>query len=231
MDNRENVESIPTLTTDTTTIESPFSSVISESQGPGPGAAPVTNVLLDEAALEAKVRQAMISVLSDFPGMGHLLHGHHPDPIPHPPVPDHLHPPHHVPPPLGAPVLDHAPIPPPEHVLGDQVVDHPPVRPVLGSPVIKHVPHSILTNDHHPTHRKYKPAPTPPPPTITIKELDGEPGCRSFSTKTCHKVPIVVPKKVPYDDCRAIPSIECYLVLKTVDDLECSPVRYFISFV
>ena len=229
MDNRENV---PTLTTDRTTTESPFSSVISDNKGPGPGAPPVTNVLLDEAALEAKVREAMISVLSDIPGVGHLLHGHHPDALPHPVdhhPPDHLHPHHPV---LGAPVIDHPPVtkhPAGEHVLVDPVVEHPPAHPVLGAPVIKHVPHPILNvqRDQQPRHLKHKsPAtPTDPPPTITIKELDAEPGCRTFSTKTCHKVPIVVPKKVPYDDCRAVPSIECYLVLKTVDDLECSPVR------
>ena len=69
--------------------------------------------------------------------------------------------------------------------------------------------------------------PTPAPvPSVSIVELPAEPGCRKFSTKTCRKVPIVVPKKVPYEECEAIPSIECFFVLKTVDDLECSPVRY-----
>ena len=46
---------------------------------------------------------------------------------------------------------------------------------------------------------------------------------------TCHvtrpRTPISVPKKVPYDECRAVPSVECFFVLKTVDDLECAPVR------
>ena len=33
--------------------------------------------------------------------------------------------------------------------------------------------------------------PHPPPvPTVTIKELHAEPGCRSFSTKTCVQVPV-----------------------------------------
>ena len=36
----------------------------------------------------------------------------------------------------------------------------------------------------------------------------------------------VVPKTVPYDKCRAVPAVDCYYVLKTVDDLECSPVSY-----
>ena len=63
-------------------------------------------------------------------------------------------------------------------------------------------------------------------PTVTVTELESKPGCRSFSTKTCTKVPIVVPKKVPFEECRAIPTVECYFVLKTVDDLECTPVRW-----
>ena len=36
----------------------------------------------------------------------------------------------------------------------------------------------------------------------------------------------VVPKTVPYHKCRAVPAVDCYFVLKTVDDLECSPVSY-----
>ena len=62
-------------------------------------------------------------------------------------------------------------------------------------------------------------------PSVSIVELPAQPGCRRFSTKTCRAVPIVVPKKVPYEDCKSIPSVECFFVLKTVDDLECSPVR------
>ena len=67
---------------------------------------------------------------------------------------------------------------------------------------------------------------SPPPPTVSIVELPAEPGCRSFSTNTCNKIPIVVPKKVPYDECRSVPSVECFFVLKEVDDLECAPVSY-----
>ena len=84
----------------------------------------------------------------------------------------------------------------------------------------------------------------PPVPTVTIKELPAEPGCRSFSTTTCTQIPIgktleikcyyvkvifqflVVPKTVPYDECRAVPAVDCYFILKTVDDLECSPVSF-----
>ena len=39
-----------------------------------------------------------------------------------------------------------------------------------------------------------------------------------------------MPKKVPYDECRAVPSVECFFVLKTVDDLECAPVRSVPTF-
>ena len=34
------------------------------------------------------------------------------------------------------------------------------------------------------------PSHPPPVPTVTIKELHAEPGCRSFSTKTCVQVPV-----------------------------------------
>ena len=44
------------------------------------------------------------------------------------------------------------------------------------------------------------PPPPPPPyskePTITTHELPAPEGCRSFATKECHKIPIVVPRKV-----------------------------------
>ncbi len=35
-----------------------------------------------------------------------------------------------------------------------------------------------------------------------------------------------MPKTVPYHKCRAVPAVDCYFVLKTVDDLECSPVSF-----
>ena len=35
-----------------------------------------------------------------------------------------------------------------------------------------------------------------------------------------------MPKTVPYHKCRAVPAVDCFFVLKTVDDLECSPVSY-----
>ena len=98
--------------------------------------------------------------------------------------------------------------PPPEVVS----VTPPAPPPTLGGPLLLGGPVSV-------------PSPAPVP-SVSILELPADPGCRKFSTKTCRKVPIVVPKKVPYEECEAVPSIECFFVLKTVDDLECSPVRY-----
>ena len=51
---------------------------------------------------------------------------------------------------------------------------------------------------------KYPPPPLSPPspppyskePIITTHELPAPEGCRSFATKECHKIPIVVPRKV-----------------------------------
>ena len=63
-------------------------------------------------------------------------------------------------------------------------------------------------------------------PTVTITELEAEPGCRRFSRRSCSQQPVVVPKTVPYQECHSVPAVDCYFVLKTVDDLECSPVSY-----
>ena len=81
-----------------------------------------------------------------------------------------------------------------------------------------HDPHTHDFPEVHPEDHISKPV-----PTVEIVELPAEPGCRSFSTKTCHKVPIVVPKKVPYEECRKVPAVDCFFILKTVDDIECSP--------
>ena len=101
----------------------------------------------------------------------------------------------------------------------------PPIR----HPSYNHGPPPISRTQEQAVPPEEKPTPPSPPaapaPTITIVELPADPGCRSFSTKTCHKVPVVVPKRVPYDECRAVPSVECFFVIKTVDDLECTPVR------
>jgi hypothetical protein len=62
---------------------------------------------------------------------------------------------------------------------------------------------------------------------VTQEELPPSvPGCRSIATTTCHHHPVVVPKKVAYEECRQVPTVDCYLVLKTVPDLECSPETY-----
>ena len=63
----------------------------------------------------------------------------------------------------------------------------------------------------------------PPPPLITVEELPSEPGCRTLATKTCYKIPISVPKKVPYETCKEVPAVDCYYVLKEVPELECTP--------
>ena len=73
------------------------------------------------------------------------------------------------------------------------------------------------------------PATSDPPitvPIVTIVELPSRPGCRSFSKKTCQKIPIAAPRVVPFKECRSVPAVECFFVLKTVDDLECSPRSY-----
>ena len=159
-------------------------------------------------SLEERVRAAMISVLQDIPTARdvfkdiidpHLVRNQ--SPVLHqqgPPVP------------LGGPVL-----------LGGRV-SVPRQSPVPPSPPPPPSPPSPPSPPAPPA----PPSPPPSVPSVSIVELPAEPGCRRFSTKTCRKVPIVVPKKVPYEECEAVPSLECFYVLKTVDDLECSPVRY-----
>ena len=34
------------------------------------------------------------------------------------------------------------------------------------------------------------------PPVVTVEELPSEPGCRTLATKTCHKTPVIINKKV-----------------------------------
>ena len=101
------------------------------------------------------------------------------------------------------------------------------IKPTITYHSIHHPNHDILNHPH--------PAPesththddlTAAVPTVTIVELPSKPGCRSFSHKTCLKIPIFVPKNVPYEECRDIPAVECFFVLKTVDDIECSPTSY-----
>ena len=227
------------------TTSSPFSNVLLDSPHP------VNNVLLEEETLEDRVRKAMINVLSEIPGFGNVFakerpHIHNPaiqpvlegiDPhehlihavTKHPLKPyDHdIEHPHE----LGGRVIHHDD---PDHHYHLKSLHHHPAKEHpnhhhLGGPVVHQVPHPIIHQPPAPPPPAPPPTPPSPPaapaPTITIVELPADPGCRSFSTKTCHKVPVVVPKRVPYDECRAVPSVECFFVIKTVDDLECTPVR------
>ena len=61
------------------------------------------------------------------------------------------------------------------------------------------------------------------PPVITTKELPAKPGCRSLATKECVKIPVLVPRQVPYSVCRTVPDVECVHVLKKVPELQCTP--------
>ena len=181
---------------------------------------PVNNILQEDASLEDRVRQAMLSVLGEVPGVGDILHdppvatiksiqsGHNPrEKIVHA-VLEHQE--------LGGQLVDRPHHVPSKEILGG-ALQSPTQEATLGGPVVHEVPHSIL---HKPLPLHKSPPdspPAPPPPTVSIVELPAEPGCRSFSTKTCNKIPIVVPKKVPYDECRTVPSVECFFVLKEVN--------------
>ena len=61
------------------------------------------------------------------------------------------------------------------------------------------------------------------PPVISTHELPAPYGCRTIATKMCFKVPMVVPKRLPYEKCKNIPSVDCAIVLKKVPELECAP--------
>ena len=86
-----------------------------------------------------------------------------------------------------------------------------------------------LPEAHH-----YHPAPhdlhhaphLPKEPIITTHELPAPEGCRSIATKECHKIPIIVPRKVPYEVCNIVPDVECVNVLKKVPELQCTPEVY-----
>ena len=83
------------------------------------------------------------------------------------------------------------------------------------------LPHPAHPPDHLPHH--------PPPPPATVRQVElpsPAPGCRTISTTTCHHHPVVVPRKVAYEKCRQVPGVDCYFVLKTVPDLQCSPESY-----
>ena len=65
-----------------------------------------------------------------------------------------------------------------------------------------------------------------PGPVVSHHELPAPYGCRSLATKTCSKVPMRVAKKVPYEKCKTVASVECGVVLKQVPDLACYPEAY-----
>ena len=81
---------------------------------------------------------------------------------------------------------------------------------------------------HHGPHHHHPPELLEPeyPPIITTHELPAPPGCRSIATKECHKIPVIIPKKVPYEVCNIVPDVDCVTVLKTVPELECTPKVY-----
>jgi len=81
--------------------------------------------------------------------------------------------------------------------------------------LLHHPEHDHLL--HHPEHDHL------PPPVITTKELPAPPGCRSLATKQCVKIPVSVPRQVPYSVCRTVPDVDCVHVLKTVPELQCTP--------
>ena len=43
-------------------------------------------------------------------------------------------------------------------------------------------------------------------------------------TQKCHKVPEVYAKKVPREECREVPGVNCYLELELVETPKCYPV-------
>ena len=63
-----------------------------------------------------------------------------------------------------------------------------------------------------------------PPKLSSSREVPPHPECQPIATKSCHQIPIVVPKKVPYETCHSVPTLDCSgLVLKTVPKVECLP--------
>ena len=162
--------------------------------------------------LEERVKDAMLSVLQENPTVRQAFK----DIVDFPPA---LVPP--VPPPPPPSPSPSPPPPPPPPPPARDIIPDP--NPPLGGAVL--LGGRVSVPKPGPSQAEVQTEVHSEIPSVSIVELPAEPGCRRFSTKTCRSVPIVVPKKVPYEDCKSIPSVECYFVLKTVDDLECSPVR------
>ena len=93
-------------------------------------------------------------------------------------------------------------------------------KSVLGGALV------LPLNHHDPVEpAKYNhPHRRPPQHHVSIQELSSDqPGCRSFATKNCQKIPEVVSKKVPSEVCREVPDVECFKVLREVPQLNCIP--------
>jgi len=202
------------------------------------GSEGVTNILSDEhqgRTLEERVRDAMFNILKDAPELGGAFKGFHfdtDDSVAITNIKSGTSPEEHI---VHA-TIEHDPLNHPHireqliqnHDIHHQTIHHSDLHPHIHH----HHPDLQVLHQEHQTHHSHHEVPEPahpdvhlskPVPTVTIVELPAEPGCRSFSTKTCRKVPIVVPKKVPYEECRKVPAVDCFFVLKTVDDIECSP--------
>ena len=114
------------------------------------------------------------------------------------------------------------------YVRTNKVVENPLSKPYFGHQHIdQHQPTSpsrLIQRELQDNYQDYFSQSSKP--VITKVELPSKPGCRSFATKECHTIPVVVPKKVPYEKCHDVPALDCFFVLKKVPDLECSPRPY-----
>jgi len=206
----------------------------------------VSNLVRDgnkDDSLEEQVKKAMFNVLNDLPELGAAFDGFKFDSgdnvaikqikagrfpeeqIIHATIEHDPHAHGHLP--LGKPLIHNVPHQGHIHSHKRILEDHHHFHHRNNHPVDEHTLHGHHDSHHleeHHLHEPHSHSPEKPVPTVTIVELPAEHGCRSFSTK--HKVPIVVPKKVPYEECRDVPSVDCFFVLKTVDDIECSPKSY-----
>ena len=134
----------------------------------------------------------------------------------------------------GRDILSNAPLQQHHHHNNHQHLIHKDINhdPHIGGPLDLHPqlpldPHHHLPHEphHHLPHGPHHHLPHDPlyPPIITTHELPAPPGCRSIAIKECHKIPVIVPKKVPYEVCTKVPDIDCVTTLKTVPELECVP--------
>ena len=123
------------------------------------------------------------------------------------------------------------------HIIPQQILPQSHLTDSTHFPPKPHSSHHTVHEDHHlvnsdhpithfiPVHQPGHPS-LEHPPIVTSYELPSEPGCRSLATKTCHKIPIIVPKKVPFETCHEVPDVECVTVLKNKPEIECTPEPY-----